>query len=75
MRAKAAEADAEYGALLESVELQFDEAFLAMGETEVAKLLQKKKEASLKGRIAEGLATKARLKQRLRDTETAIKVG
>lgn len=67
-------AEAEYKKLLESFELEFEEEFLTLNETEIAKLLQKKKEASLKVQIDNSLGQKWQLKQTLKDTESDIKV-
>jgi hypothetical protein len=45
-----------------------------MNETEIAKLLQKKKEASLKLQIDNSMTNKWQLKQTLKKTEKDIKV-
>lgn len=74
MEAKTGESEAEYEKLLASFELEFEEAFLAMGESEIAKLLQKKKEASLKAQIDNNMSRKWQLKQSLKKTERDIKV-
>jgi hypothetical protein len=64
----------EYQKLLDQFDLIFDDNFLTLSETEIAKLLQKKKEASLKMQIDDSMTTKWQLKQTLKKTEKDIKV-
>ena len=64
----------EYNKLLKSFELEYDENYLTLNETEIAKLLQKKKEHSLKIKIDDNMEKKWELKQTLKVTEKDIKV-
>jgi hypothetical protein len=64
----------EYQKLLDAFDLTFEDSFLTMNETEIGKLLQKKKEASLKMQIDDSMTTKWQLKQTLKKTEKDIKV-
>lgn len=66
--------EVEYKRLLDLFDLTFDDSYLAMGENEIAKLLQKKKEASLKMQIDNSMTNKWQLKQTLKKTEKDIKV-
>lgn len=68
-------AESEYQKLLESFDLEFKDEFLDLSENEIAKLLQKKKESSLKTQIDNSLSQKWNLKQTLKNTEMDIKVG
>ena len=64
----------DYKKLLKSFNLKFDDDFLTMNQTEIAKLLQKKKETSLKLEIDQTMTSKWQLKKKLKETEKDIKV-
>lgn len=74
VEAKMGESETEYKRLLDSFDLVFEESFLAMSEAEIAKLLQRKKESSLKVQIEDSMSRKWQLKQALKRTERDIKV-
>lgn len=74
MESKTKSSEDEYQKLLDTFDLRFDDSFLTMNENEIGKLLQKKKEASLKMQIDDSMTTKWQLKQTLKKTEKDIKV-
>ena len=74
METKTKSSEDEYQKLLDTFDLRFDDSFLTMNENEIGKLLQKKKEASLKMQIDDSMTTKWQLKQTLKKTEKDIKV-
>lgn len=68
------EYEADHRSLLQIFELSFNSSLLEMDENDIFKMLQKKKENSLKTKIDENLNRKWQLKQDLKKMERDIKV-
>lgn len=74
IKSRLEEYESEQSKLLKIFELTFSPDLLEMDENDIFKMLQKKKENSLKFKIDENLNTKWQLKQNLKKLERDIKV-
>lgn len=74
IKSRLEEYESEQSKLLKIFELTFSPDLLEMDENDIFKMLQKKKENSLKSKIDENLNTKWQLKQNLKKLERDIKV-